>query len=112
MFLISRLTILQDTMEDPSKRIVLMDFHASWCEPCKWADPVIKQALTLVDYPITIKKIDIDEEPGSAKDFNIMSVPTFVLIMGGKEIWRMNGFDTPPKMANMMLSAITQNNQA
>ena len=76
----------------------MLDFHATWCEPCKWAEPVIEVVLKHFDEKIFLEKIDIDEHPALAKNFHVLSVPTFVLLKNGEEIWRMRGFDIAPKM--------------
>ncbi|HNP49409.1 MAG TPA: thioredoxin family protein [Bacteroidia bacterium] len=82
--------------------LVLLDFHATWCEPCKWADPVIDLVLNHFDNKIFLLKIDIDEHPDYAKEFHILSVPTFILMKNGAEIWRMRGFDIAPKMIRII----------
>jgi thioredoxin 1 len=86
--------------------LILLDFHASWCEPCKWAEPVMKEALTLLNENVQVKKIDVDNAPQISKEYDVLSVPTFILLAGAQEIWRLNGFDTASKMASAMRSAI------
>ena len=76
----------------------MVDFHATWCEPCKWAEPVVEQIIKHFDGKITLQKTDIDEKPEDAKMFHVLSVPTFILFKNGQEVWRMRGFDIPPKM--------------
>ena len=78
--------------------LVLLDFHATWCEPCRWAEPIVEEVLKHFQGKIVLHKIDIDEHPSLAKDHHILSVPTFVLYRNGEEVWRMRGFDTVPKM--------------
>ncbi|HRH64744.1 MAG TPA: thioredoxin family protein [Bacteroidia bacterium] len=78
--------------------LLLLDFHATWCEPCKWAEPVIDVVLNHFEQKIPLLKIDIDKHPDIAKRFHVLSVPTFVLMKNSLEIWRMRGFDIAPKM--------------
>jgi thiol-disulfide isomerase/thioredoxin len=87
---------------------VLLKFFATWCEPCKWAEPMIKEALALLADPIPVEPIDVDQQKDLADLYNIKSVPVFVLLMNGKEAWRLNGFDTAYKMAAAIRSAIEQ----
>lgn len=87
---------LQTTLQ--KHPLILIDFHATWCEPCKWADPVIEIVLKNIDTNVFFLKVDIDEHPDWAKHIHILSVPTFVLFRNTVEIWRMRGFDIAPKM--------------
>ena len=92
-------------------KFVLLKFYAAWCEPCKWSEPVIKEALSLLGVPINIELIDVDLQKERAMEFNVKSVPVFVLKFNEKEIWRMNGFDAAQKMAAAIHSAIDQNSK-
>jgi thioredoxin 1 len=85
-----------------NRDLVMVDFYADWCEPCKWADPVMEQVLNGLGKKIDLEKIDIDQEPHTAKDFHVLSVPTFILFREGVEIWRMRGFDTAPKVIRQL----------
>mgnify|MGYP003948831163 CR=1 FL=1 len=78
--------------------VVLLEFHAAWCEPCKWAEPVIKEVMHHFKENLHLHKIDIDEQPVVSKEFSVLSVPTFVLMKGGSEVWRMRGFEISPVM--------------
>ncbi|MFM8431716.1 MAG: thioredoxin family protein [Bacteroidota bacterium] len=89
--------------------MILLDFHATWCEPCKWSEPIVDQVVRDFEGEIVLQKIDIDEDPERARSFNIRSVPTFVLIDGPQEIWRMNGFDTAIRMTASIREAINKN---
>lgn len=81
---------------------VLVDFYADWCEPCKWALPVIEDVLSQLQGKIVLEKIDIDQSPEIAKSFHVMSVPTFVLFHNKEEVWRMRGFDTAPNLIRVL----------
>lgn len=77
---------------------MIVDFYADWCEPCKWALPVIEDVLQHFNGKINLEKVNIDEQPDLAASLHIMSVPTFILYKDRKEIWRMRGFDIAPVM--------------
>jgi thioredoxin 1 len=85
-----------------NRPLVLVDFYADWCEPCKWAEPVIDQVLNSFENKIELEKIDIDADPHIAKDFHVLSVPTFILFKDGVEVWRKRGFDIAPKMIRQL----------
>lgn len=77
---------------------VLLEFHAAWCEPCKWAEPVVQEIQEHFKDGILLHKLDIDLNPDISREFGVLSVPTFILIKKGSEIWRMRGFDIAPVM--------------
>lgn len=97
-------------MSDPifpsSDGFVIVDFYADWCEPCKWAMPVISEVITHFEGKITLEKIDIDQQPKLAAEYSVMSVPTFILFHQRQEIWRMRGFDIAPTMIRKIEAAI------
>ncbi len=72
----------------------LLFFSAEWCEPCKWADPIVKEVVEKSAGKISLTKIDIDSNAVMAHENHILSVPTLQLLKDGKEVWRMKGFDT------------------
>jgi thioredoxin 1 len=79
-------------------KFVLVDFFATWCEPCKWAEPVLEETIRHFNGKVILEKSDIDEFPDRAKENHVLSVPTLILYKEGKEIWRMRGFETAPVM--------------
>lgn len=66
--------------------IVLIDFWASWCGPCKMFAPIIDQVAKECGPNVKVCKVDIDEEPELAQQFNVMSVPTVIVMKNGKVI--------------------------
>lgn len=71
---------------------VLVDFWASWCGPCKLAEPVLDQLSDEYKGKVAIAKLNVDENPKMTEKFTIMSIPTTVLFKDGKEVGRQIGF--------------------
>lgn len=76
---------------DVKDGIVLVDFFATWCGPCKMLSPILEE-LASDRNNIKFVKMDVDENPNIAKEFGIMSVPTLVLFKDGQEIAKQTGF--------------------
>lgn len=81
-------TLIQD-------ELVLVDFFATWCGPCKMLGPVLEE-LSNEQEKLKIVKIDIDENPNITKKFGIMSVPTLILFKKGEPISKQYGFAPKP----------------
>ncbi len=71
--------------------LVLVDFFATWCGPCRMLGPVLEE-LAEERSNITVAKIDVDESASLAKNYGIMSVPTLLLFKDGKLIDQRSGF--------------------
>lgn len=71
-----------------SEGIVVIDFYADWCGPCKNIAPIYQQVAQEIGSDATFLKVNTTNEPAIAKKFNIRSLPTFILLRDGKEISR------------------------
>ncbi|MEM8565596.1 MAG: thioredoxin [Bacteroidota bacterium] len=70
---------------------VLLDFHATWCGPCKMIEPMIKELKHKVGDKASIIKIDVDRNQVLASKLRVQGVPTLMLYKKGKVIWRDSG---------------------
>jgi len=84
-----------------SKERVLLDFHATWCGPCKMLSPVL-QEIEKDENDFKICKIDIDQSPELAEQFQIMSVPTLVVMEAGKVVKKSSGVRPKEEILSMM----------
>ena len=85
-----------------STKPVLIDFWASWCGPCKMMSPVIDSLAEEMGEKVKVCKINIDEEQNLAVKYNVMSIPTFVVLKDGKEVGRSIGVQDKEKIISML----------
>jgi thioredoxin 1 len=71
--------------------LVLIDFWASWCGPCLALAPTIEELAREYSGKVLVGKLDVDENPVTAERFQVFSIPTVVVIKGGKEVDRVVG---------------------
>jgi thioredoxin 1 len=85
---------------------VLVDFWATWCGPCQMAGPILDELDKEYDGKIKIGKVNVDEEPGLAQKYGVMSIPTVVLFKEGKEVDRQIGFNGKDGYTDMLKKAV------
>ena len=73
-----------------SEKPVLLDFWASWCGPCRMVSPIVDE-IAAERGDIKVGKVNVDEERELAGQFGVMSIPTLVVIKGGKVVNQMVG---------------------
>ena len=81
-----------------SDKLVLVDFWAEWCGPCKMIAPILDQIAQELDGKLVIGKLDIDENQDTAMAFGVMSIPTLLLFKGGEPVDRIVGYQPKPQL--------------
>ncbi|OGC38808.1 thioredoxin [candidate division WWE3 bacterium RBG_13_37_7] len=71
--------------------ITLIDFYADWCGPCKIMAPIFVELEKEFDGKVEFKKVDVEVNSNMASEFQVMSIPTFVIQKNGKEVDRKLG---------------------
>lgn len=72
--------------------LVLVDFFADWCMPCRMMAPVVEELAKDYAGKVLVGKINVDENPATAGQFQVFSIPTLVIMKSGEEVDRIVGF--------------------
>lgn len=75
-------TFDQELAQHPE--LLMVDFWAEWCAPCKMLAPVLDELVRETGGKVTLAKVNVDENPGLAARYGIRSIPTVLFIKGGK----------------------------
>ena len=75
-----------------SPQPVIVDFTAVWCGPCRMLDPVVTQLAQDWSGKVKVVKLDVDNNPNIAMQYQVMGVPTLILFVNGKPNQRITGF--------------------
>ncbi|MGY4647094.1 thioredoxin [Mycobacterium sp. URHB0021] len=70
---------------------VLVDFWATWCGPCKMVAPVLEEIAAEKSGSLRVVKLDVDANPGTARDFQVVSIPTMIVFKNGEAVKRIVG---------------------
>lgn len=85
-----------------SDRLVLVDYWADWCAPCRAMGPVLEELDRAFEGRLRICKVNIDENPRLALANRIVSIPTLCLYQDGKVVKRMVGLQEPEEMKEII----------
>ena len=69
---------------------VLIDFYADWCGPCRMVAPIVEE-IAKENASVVVGKINVDDDPELAQAYGVMSIPTLIVLKGGKEVARSTG---------------------
>lgn len=95
----------QNFSDETKDGVVLTDFWATWCGPCKMQSPVIDE-IAEERQDVKFTKMDVDQNPDTPKEFGIMAIPTLLIKKDGKVVDRLTGY-TPKEKLNEILDQYT-----
>jgi thioredoxin 1 len=84
----------QNFSHQTKNKVVLVDFWASWCAPCRMMAPILNEISSELSGNSYVGKVNIDEYQNLAKKFNVRSIPTLILFKNGIESKRFVGVKT------------------
>lgn len=85
--------------QETSQGLVLIDFWATWCGPCRMQAPILEQLAGEVhEDELKILKMDVDENPNTAREFGIMSIPTLLFKKEGQVVKQVAGVHTKDQL--------------
>ena len=88
--------------EDETKDgVVLTDFWATWCGPCRMQSPVIEQ-LSEENDAVKFTKMDVDANPKTPEQFGIMAIPTLVIKKDGEVVEKLTGYTDRKKLSEIL----------
>jgi len=88
-------------VSETSSGVTITDFWATWCGPCRMQSPVVETVSEKMDN-VKFTKMDVDENPATAQEFGIMSIPTLLIKKDGEVVDKLVGFHSKDQLAEVL----------
>jgi thioredoxin 1 len=95
------LHVSDDTFEKEvlqSSQPVLVDFYADWCGPCRAIAPIVEEIARDLSDRLKVVKLNVDQNPQTAMQYGVQSIPTLIIFKDGKEVERLIGYMSKAKL--------------
>lgn len=92
----------QNFASETSEGLVLADFWATWCGPCKMVAPVLEEIDGEMNDKVQIVKLDVDENQETAGEYGVMSIPTLLLFKDGNVVDQVVGFQPKEALVDLI----------
>lgn len=83
--------------------LAMVDFWATWCGPCRMVAPIVEQLAGEYEDRITVGKLDVDENPGTASKYGIRSIPSILFFKNGEHVDTVIGAVPKPQLEQKIL---------
>ena len=91
-----------NTDVEKNNGVVLVDFWAPWCGPCKALAPILDELDNEIADQATLAKVNVDENPESASRFGVMSIPTIIVFKDGQPVDKVVGLNSKDALKNLV----------
>lgn len=88
---------------------VVVDFYADWCAPCRTLSPMLDRISRKFDRQAKIVKVNIDQEPELARQFNVSSIPTLTFVIRGEVVGQSAGLPSESELSSVVEQLISMN---
>ena len=93
-------TSFQDLIASETPTVI--DFFATWCGPCRMVTPILEDLKSDMGDNVRVYKIDVDQNPNLAAQYNVRSIPTIMIFKDGKLQWRESGVQSKATLKNVL----------
>ena len=95
-------TSFQDLITSSTPTVI--DFFATWCGPCRMVTPILEDLKSELGENVRVYKIDVDQNPNLAAQYNVRSIPTIMIFKDGKMQWRESGVQSKATLKSAIAS--------
>lgn len=89
-----------------SNKVVLVDFYADWCGPCKMMSPIVDEIAEEIGEQAKVCKLNVDDAQDIAFEYNVMSIPTLIIFKNGEVVETLVGLQDKSELLNKLKSAL------